>query len=157
MRIRDSPPPHDNYYLVSMWIPLTGADKSVGTYSPKGKSLGSHMVGWINLAHMDTVTMIMWFIGGGVHRKSTTLNIIFSVIIVTFSMTLLMNKWTNIVMDDGWVHLLAKTLPSLVSHFWWNIVMDDWKLDEKSLGKWQWLQHCKFVIPPQKKFTRNNK
>ena len=56
---------------------------------------------------------------------------------VTFQMTLLMNKWTNIVMDDGSVHPLAKTLPSLVSNLWWNIVMDDWNLDEKSLGKVQ--------------------
>ena len=49
----------------------------------------------------------------------------------------LMNKWKNIVMDDGWVHPLAKTLPSLVNNMWWNIVMDDLNLDEKSLGKWQ--------------------
>ena len=45
-------------------------------------------------------------------------------------MTLLINKWTNIVMDDGWVHALAKTLPSLVGKLWWNIVMHDWNLDE---------------------------
>ena len=41
-----------------------------------------------------------------------------------------LNKWTNIVMDDGWVHPLAITLASLVSNLWWNIVMDDWNLDE---------------------------
>ena len=34
---------------------------------------------------------------------------------VIFQMTLLMNKGTNIVMDDGGVHPLAKTLPALVS------------------------------------------
>ena len=52
-------------------------------------------------------------------------------------MTLLMNKWTKIVMDDGWVHSSAKTLPSLVCNLWWNVVMDDWNLDEKPLGKQQ--------------------
>ena len=64
-------------------------------------------------------------------------------------MTLLMNKWENIVMDDGWVHPLAKTLPSIVSNLWWSIVMDNWHLDEKSLGKWQYWQHYKSVIPPK--------
>ena len=73
----------------------------------------------------------------------TILNIILCAIwycmslMVTFGMTLLMNKWTNIVMDEGWVHPLAKTLPSLVSNSWWNVVMDDWNLDENPLGKWQ--------------------
>ena len=52
-------------------------------------------------------------------------------------MTLLMNKWTNIVMDDGWVHSMTKTMPSLVSNLWYNIVMGDWMLDENLLGKWQ--------------------
>ena len=47
-----------------------------------------------------------------------------------------MDKWTNIVIDDGWVHSLAKTLPSLVINLWWNIVVDDFDLNEKSLGKW---------------------
>jgi hypothetical protein len=68
---------------------------------------------------------------------------VFYVTMVTFQMTLLINKWTNIVMDDKWVHPLAKTLPSLVSNLWWNIVMDDRILD----GKWQKLQHCKSIIP----------
>ena len=53
-----------------------------------------------------------------------------------FWMTLLMNKWTNVDMHGGWIHPFAKILPSLVSNLWWNVVMDDWKLDEKSLGKW---------------------
>jgi hypothetical protein len=51
--------------------------------------------------------------------------------------------------------LLTKTLPSFVSNLWWMIVMDDchgwWKLDEKSLGKWQYLQHYKSIIPPPQK------
>ena len=53
--------------------------------------------------------------------KLTTLNLVLSVIwysmslMATFWMTLLMNKRTNSFMDDGWVHPLAKTLPSLVS------------------------------------------
>ena len=59
----------------------------------------------------------------------------FYVNIVIFWMTLLMNKWTNIIIDDGWVHPLAKILPALVINLWWNIVMDDIYLDEKSLGK----------------------
>ena len=41
-------------------------------------------------------------------------------------------KPTIIVLDDKWVHLLAKTLCSLVNNLWWNIVMDDWNLDEKN-------------------------
>ena len=56
---------------------------------------------------------------------------------VNFQMTFLMNKWTNTAMDDGWVHPVAKTLPSLVSNLWWNTAMDDWNWNEKSLDKWQ--------------------
>ena len=53
-------------------------------------------------------------------------------------MTLLMDDWRTIVVDDGWVHPLAKALPSpLIGNLWWNIVTDDWNLDEKSLDKWQ--------------------
>ena len=62
---------------------------------------------------------------------------VFYVTMATFRMTILMDKLTNIVMDDGWVHPLAETLPSFVINFWWYIVMDDFHLDEKSLGKWQ--------------------
>ena len=62
-------------------------------------------------------------------------------------MTLHMNKWTNVVMDDGWVHPLANALPPLVNNLWWNMVMDDWNLDEKSFGKWQFLQHETHIIP----------
>ena len=29
----------------------------------------------------------------------------------------------------------------------WNIVMDDGNLDEKSLGKWQYLKHYRSIIP----------
>ena len=58
--------------------------------------------------------MCNWFL--------TTLNMIFNVILVTFWMTL-MDKWTIIVMDDGRVHPLAKTLPSFVINSWWNIVI----------------------------------
>ena len=52
---------------------------------------------------------------------------------VTFRMTLLMNKWTGIDMDDGWVHPLTKTLPSLLGNLWRYIVMNDWNLDEHHL------------------------
>ena len=74
------------------------------------------------------------------HQKQyawITLNMNFSIIwyfdvtMVIFWGDFLMGKGTNIVMDDGWVHPLAKTLPSLVSNLWWNIVMN-----EKLLGKW---------------------
>jgi hypothetical protein len=72
----------------------------------------------------------------------TTLNMIFSVMWVfnvtmaTHRMTLFMNKWTNVVMKDGWDHSLPKTLPSFVINLWWNVVMGNWNLDGKSLGKW---------------------
>ena len=72
-------------------------------------------------------------------HKTTTLNMIVSVIwfdvtLLTFQKTLLLNlvyKYCH-----GW-WIGSKTLPSFVSNLWWDIVMDDWKLDEKSLGKWQ--------------------
>ena len=58
-----------------------------------------------------------------------------------------MNKWTNIVMDDDeFIHgpkpylLLSTTCDEI-------IIMDDYNLEEKSLGKWQYLQHCKSIIP----------
>ena len=67
------------------------------------------------------------------------------------------NKWTTKAMDDGWVHPLAKTLPSLLNYLWWNIVMGDWNVDEILLGKWQLLRHCKSVIPPRNlQGTTNN-
>ena len=50
-------------------------------------------------------------------------------------------------MDDGWVHPLAKTLSSLVNNLWWNIVMVACNMDEKTLSKWQYLQHNKSAIP----------
>ena len=71
------------------------------------------------------------------HFSSTTLIMIFSVIWIFFQMTLLMIKFISIVMDDGWVHPLAKILLSLINNLWLNIVMDDSNLDDKSLGRWQ--------------------
>ena len=35
----------------------------------------------------------------------------------------------------------------LFNNLWWNNVMNDWNLDEKSLSKWQFLHHCKSLIP----------
>ena len=73
----------------------------------------------------------------------TTWNMIFSVVWclmslwLTFRVKFLMKKRTNIVVNDGGVHPLARTLLSLVSNLWWNIVMKDWDSDEKSLGKSQ--------------------
>ena len=40
----------------------------------------------------------------------------FFVTMITFWMTLLMNKAMDTIMNGGWVHLLAKTLPFLVSY-----------------------------------------
>jgi hypothetical protein len=60
-------------------------------------------------------------------------HMVFNVTMVTFRTTQLMNKWTNVVMVDGWVHPLAKTTPSFVNNLWWNIVMDGWNLDESHL------------------------
>ena len=88
---------------------------------------------------IDQVCFINWAV------DETTLNMIFSVIwyfyvtMVTSWMTL-MHKWTNGVMDGGWVHPLAKTLPCLAINLWFNTVVDDENLDEESLQKWQWLQ-----------------
>ena len=66
----------------------------------------------------------------------TTLNILFSVsmafnvTMITFWMTLLINKWTNIVVGDGWVYPWPKPLPSMLLSatcgevlsdlLWWN-------------------------------------
>jgi hypothetical protein len=72
---------------------------------------------------------------------------VFNVTMVSFWMTLSSNKWTNIVMDVGWVHPPANSLPSLVRNLWWTIVMNDWNLEEKPLDKWQCLQHYKSIIP----------
>ena len=36
-----------------------------------------------------------------------------------------------------------------------NVVMNDWNVDEKSFGKWQYLQHNKSLIP--QKITNNDK
>ena len=51
----------------------------------------------------------------GVHTNYTTCDIechmVLNPTMVTFRMTLLIDKCTNILMDDGWVHPLAKTLP----------------------------------------------
>ena len=60
-------------------------------------------------------------------------HMVFYVIRGTFQMMFLMNKWTNTITDDGWLHPLAKTLPSLVNNLWRNIDMDDWDLDGNHL------------------------
>ena len=70
----------------------------------------------------------------------------FYVTVVTFGVTLLMNKWLNIVMNDG-KSLSVGQNPSLVSKLWWNIVTHDWHLDEKLRNEWQFLQRYKSIIP----------
>ena len=57
-----------------------------------------------------------------------------------------MYKWTNIVIDDGWVLPLTKTLPSFVNKLSSNNAMKDWKPDEKSLDKCQYLQHRDSIL-----------
>jgi hypothetical protein len=44
-----------------------------------------------------------------------------------------MIKWTNIIMDDGWVHSLTKTLLYLANNLWWNIIMNDWNWTKNHL------------------------
>ena len=58
------------------------------------------------------------------YTRCDILSMVFSVTMVTFRMTLHMNKWTNTIMDDGWVQPLAKTLPSLVNNLWWYLASD---------------------------------
>ena len=66
---------------------------------------------------------------------------VFCATMVNFWMKLHINKWSNFVMDDGWVHMLAETLLSFVRNLRWNIVMDDWNLDEEWYGKGAWGAH----------------
>ena len=81
---------------------------------------------------------------------------VFSVIVVPFHWQFFGTKWTNIVTDDGWIHPLAKTMPSLVNNLWWNIVMDVWSLDDESLGDRQCLQHYKSITPQKLQGMTNN-
>ena len=62
-----------------------------------------------------------------------------------FWMTLLMNKFTNIVMNDGWVHPLAKPPSSFCQQFVMKYCHDNWKFDENSLDNRQLLRHCKSI------------
>ena len=64
-----------------------------------------------------------------------------------------MNKFTTIVIPTYFQFIqmsISETkfgVICILTNMWWNIVMDDWNLDEESLSKWQYLQHCKFTIP----------
>ena len=56
---------------------------------------------------------------------------------VTFQMTLLVNKQTNLVMGDGWVCPFAKTLPSLLSKRLLSFIeidVDGWRRKESIWG-----------------------
>ena len=57
--------------------------------SPKGKPLGSHMVGWNYPIHPDTPTMIGWIIGVRVDQKSSARK-------VTHSSTFSGPRWLNL-------------------------------------------------------------
>jgi hypothetical protein len=62
-------------------------------------------------------------------------------------MSLLMNKFISIVMDD-WN--LDEVHVNYWNNVWYiNIIMNDWDwdLDENPLSKWQLLEHCKYVMP----------
>ena len=52
----------------------------------------------------------------GLEAYWATLKMVFNVNMVKSWMALLLNKWTNIVMDNERVHPLAKTLPSFVNN-----------------------------------------
>jgi hypothetical protein len=80
----------------------------------------------------------------------------FNVTMVTFWRTFPTNNLIDIVIKDGRVHPLTKALPPLVSNQWWENVMDDWNLDTKPLGRWQLLQHHKYVIPKNLQGITNN-
>ena len=60
-----------------------------------------------------------------------------------------MNEWTDIVMDVGWIHPLAKTQFFSCQQLVMKIAMGGWNLDEKSFGKWQFLQYYKSIIPQE--------
>ena len=71
---------------------------------------------------------------------------VFSVTMVTIRMALLMNKWTNVLswmMDE---FIFGQNHTSSCQQLVMNIVVEGWNLDKKSLGKWQYLQHCKSII-----------
>ena len=65
----------------------------------------------------------------------STLNMIFKVTMLTFWMTLRMNKWTNLVMDDGWA--IGQNANFTCQQHMMKYCHGYWYLDEKSLGKWQ--------------------
>jgi hypothetical protein len=81
----------------------------------------------------------------------STLNMIFSVIKYFMSWYLWISE-QNIVMDVGCVLPLAKTPTFSCQQV---VIMDDWNLDEKTLGKWQYLQHYKYINLP--KIARNER
>ena len=63
----------------------------------------------------------------------------FYVTTATFWMTLLKNKWTYIVTDDGWVGQNPTfSCQQLMK-------LDCWDLDGNSLGKWQFLQTMQII------------
>ena len=72
---------------------------------------------------------------------------------VTFWMTLLMNMWTNVVMDGGWVHPLAKTLHlSATCDEILSWMTEIWM--KNHLVSIIFLQHCKPITPPKKFFLQ---
>ena len=107
---------------------------------------GTHIIfnSSLLLCRITRLSYVCWltFIFGSRSRTRNMIfkcdNMVFSATMVTFQMTLLMKKWTNIVMDDGWVHicwskpyvLLSATCDEILS---WMIEI--WM--EESLGKWQ--------------------
>ena len=58
-------------------------------------------------------------------------HMVFYVTMVTFQMTLHMNKWTKYC-QGRWMSPSIGQNPT-ISNLWWNIVTDDWYLDENNL------------------------
>ena len=90
----------------------------------------------------------------GVHTNYTKYGVecymIFYVTMVTFQMMVLMNKWANYVMDDGWGHPLAKTLPFSCGQLVTKYCHGQLKFGCKNhlVGDSE-LQHCKSIITPK--------
>jgi hypothetical protein len=143
------------FIYLFIWGLINGGTKQRRGWSPIGCFLipGSFILGESQGRSVNcrSTWIDMWMLAHGKLVNSTPKEVRYHMIVyvtmVTFQMTLLMNKWTNIVIDDdGWVHPLAKNPTFYVSNLWWNIVMDDWDMDEKSLGKWRKWQHYKPII-----------
>ena len=68
-------------------------------------------------------------------------------------MTLVMNKCTDFVMDEGQVRPMTKSMASHVNNLWWDTITDDWILDEETSD-----YNCNIVnLYSLEEITRNDK